>query len=230
MQIGVLKYPGGNGDDELRSALTGLNNNPVHEIWYKEAAYPYLDILFIASGFPCSSDEENEYCFKDAPALRYMHEFASMGKMLVGIGNGFRVLCEADLLPGNLEENHTGRFLSRYVFVKPENHSNILTAEMSEEQVLHLPVATEYGNYVADSDVLAEMRLEGQILLRFCDEGGRISEAVNFTGSTENIAGICNRNKNVFGLIPLPDRAVNPLWYDTDGKIVLRSLLEAIKR
>jgi phosphoribosylformylglycinamidine synthase len=230
MTIGVLKYPGGHGDAEIMHVLLSYFQSDVREIWYKEKSFASIDVLFIGAGFPCHTKNRERQCLNESPALKYLPEFAADGKVLVGIGNGFQVLCESGLLPGKLNTNISGRFINKQVYVKAENQASFLTAGISTQRVLNIPIATEFGNYTADSEELADMRLKGQILFRFCDYQGRITESVNYTGSAENIAAICNKEKNVFGLIPQPERAVSVLWNEADGKLMLSSLLENISR
>jgi phosphoribosylformylglycinamidine synthase len=229
MTIGVLKYPGGHGDEELVQILGGQFGKTVREIWHKERPYSYLDVLFIGGGFPCRKSNSVENCMDDSPALNYLSEFASLGKLIVGIGNGFHLLCEAGLLPGMLVSNANASYINKQVFIKPENHANLMTRGLKKEDVLRIPIATEFGKYLAEESELINMRKDGQILFRYCDYEGRISESINYTGSIDNIAGICNSNKNIFGLIPQPERAITDFWNDADGKLLLKAFLKEIQ-
>jgi len=226
MKIGVLKYPGGHGDTELMQVFIKHFDSAVREVWYKESSYSDIGALFIGGGFPCFRGKSGNSCLDASPALRYLPEFVSEGNHVLGFGNGFQLLCEAGLLPGALQRNVSGKFISKQVYIKAENHSNRLTSGLHPQHVLKIPLATEYGMYTAGEKELYDMRLKEQILFRYCDNEGRISEAVNITGSTDNIAGVCNTKKNVFGMIPQPERALTDFWQDSDGKSILSSFLK----
>jgi phosphoribosylformylglycinamidine synthase subunit PurQ / glutaminase len=226
MKLGVLKYPGGHGDAELVQVLRHHFQQDVREIWYMEESYEDIGALFIGGGFPCRQNKSFQQCLDGSPALKFLEAYVAGGGFLIGFGNGFHLLCEAGLLPGQLRMNETGRFICRQVFIKPENHSSILTRGLNNERVFRNPIATAFGRYVADDQILARMRLDGQILFRYCDYEGRITESVNYTGSKDNIAGVCNREKRVFGMIPQPERAVSEFRKEADGRMILGSLLE----
>jgi phosphoribosylformylglycinamidine synthase len=228
MKLGVLKYPGGHGDAELIEVLQHHFSKDVREVWYKEASYTDIDLLFIGGGFPCGQNKSMQKCLEASPALQFMEEFISGGRYVVGFGNGFQLLCEAGLLPGQLKLNESGRFICKQVYIKPENNATVMTKGLKGERVFRNPIATGFGRYVVDEAVLAKMRLDGQLLFRYCDYEGRITESVNYTGSKDNIAGVCDREKRVFGMIPQPERAVAEFRREADGSMILSSLLEHI--
>jgi len=155
-----------------------------------------------------------------------MLEFAERGKILIGIGNGFKVLRETGLVPGSLRMNKSQRFVCRNTFIKPDNEDTAVTRKLSNDEAYLIPIATGYGRYTAKEDTLVQMRHREQILFRYCDEAARISESVNVCGAVDNIAGVCNERKNVFGMIPQPERAVFPYGGNTDGKAIFDSLME----
>jgi phosphoribosylformylglycinamidine synthase len=154
-----------------------------------------------------------------------MLDHADRGKVLIGIGNGFRVLCETGLIPGSLRMNKSQRFICRNTFIKPDNNTTVLTRKLSSDLAYQIPVSTGYGRYAAKDEVLVEMRLNDQILFRYCDEFAVISEENNVTGSVDNIAGVCNRRRNVFGLIPQPERAVFSYGRNIDGRAIFESII-----
>jgi len=229
MKFGVLKYPGGHGDAELVHILRQHFNKEAREVWYLEESYADLGALFIGGGFPCNHFEPGHQCLDGSPALRYLETFVSRGGYVIGFGNGFRLLCETGLLQGELKLNSAGRFICKHVYIKAENQLNAITADLDPDEVFRMPIATAYGNYEADEKVLVGMRQEGQILFRYCDYEGRITESVNETGSKDNIAGISNAEHTVFGMIPQPERAVSEFRRDADGKRILNTLLQRIE-
>lgn len=229
MTFGVLKYPGGHGDAELVHILRQHFNKDAREVWYLEQTYADLGALFIGGGFPCSRLETGQKCMDGSPALRYLETFVSQGGYVIGFGNGFRLLCESGLLPGTLKLNSTGRFICKQVHIKVENQQNAMTADLDPDRVFRNPIATAYGKYEADEEILVDMRQKQQILFRYCDYEGRITESVNETGSKDNIAGISNPEHTVFGMIPQPERAVSEFRRDADGKRILDALLQRIE-
>lgn len=230
MKLGVLKYPGGHGDAELIQVLQHHFRKDVREVWYKESSYNDVGALFIGGGFPCPQYNMVQQCLDASPALRFMEEFVSEGGYVAGFGNGFHLLCELGLLPGQLKPNESGRFICKQVYIKPDNNASAMTEGLNGEEIFRNPIATAFGRYVVDEAVLAKMRLDGQLLFRYCDYDGRITESVNYTGSKDNIAGVCNREKRVFGMIPQPERAVSEFRKEADGRMILDSLLEHMVR
>lgn len=228
MKIGILKYPGGHGEAELIHILSKYFKVEVSEIWYKDKGPFAIDVLFLGGGFPCIERNGGRDCLKNSPAINYLTEFAEKGKYIAGFGNAFQLLCEASLLPGELRKNTSGKFICKQVYMKAENRLNAFTNGLRPEEIYRIPIATNYGNYFADESELVRMRNDGQILFRFCDYDGRITEAVNYTGSIDNIAGVCNAKKNVFGIIPQPERAVTEYNSNSDGHTILGSFLEEV--
>ncbi len=228
MTYGILIFPGAHGDKELKRVLEGVYGKKVRTIWNSETDLSGVDVLMIPGGFPCKGSSSSSKCIEESPVIDSMIDYAERGKILVGIGNGFRVLCETGLVPGTLRMNKSQRFICRNTFIKPDNDNTIITRKLSSEKAYRIPIATGYGRYAAKEDTLVQMRHREQILFRYCDETGRISEEINVTGAVDNIAGICNERKNVFGLIPQPERAVLSMGGNMDGKAIFDSLMEYI--
>ncbi|MGW8317014.1 MAG: phosphoribosylformylglycinamidine synthase I [Bacteroidales bacterium] len=226
MTCGILIFPGAHGDKELFRVLSEKYGMRVKMVWNHETNLQGIDILFIPGGFPCKGSSNSSRCIKESPVIDSMLDFVERGKVLIGIGSGFRVLCETELIPGNLRMNKTQRFICRYTFVKPDNDDTLLTRKMSNDLAYRIPIATGYGRYTAKEEILIKMRFNEQILFRYCDENARISESNNITGAVDNIAGVCNERKNVFGLVPQPERAVLAHGGTTDGHYVFDSLME----
>lgn len=228
MTFGILIFPGAHGDKELIRVLEGVYAKKVRTIWNRETDLSGIDVLFIPGGFPCKGSSSSNKCIEESAVIDPMIEYAERGKILIGIGNGFRVLCETGLVPGSLRMNKTQRFVCRNTFIKPDNNETALTSKLSNDKAYLIPIATGYGRYAAKEETLVQMRHREQILFRYCDEAARISEGINVTGAVDNIAGVCNERKNVFGLIPQPERAVFPHGGNLDGKAIFDSLMEYI--
>jgi len=228
MTFGILIFPGAHGDKELKRVLEVIYGKKVRAIWNKETDLSGIDVLFIPGGFPCKGSSSSNKCIEESPVIEAMIEFADRGKILIGIGSGFRVLCETGLVPGSLRMNKSQRFVCYNTFIKPDNDDTAVTRKLSNDEAYLIPIATGYGRYAAKEETLVRMRHNEQILFRYCDASGRISEGINVTGAVDNIAGVCNERKNVFGMIPQPERAVFPFGGNSDGKAIFDSLMEYI--
>ena len=227
MTFGILIFPGAHGDKELTTVLQEKYGKTVQPIWNRETDLKGIDVLFIPGGFPCKGSSTSK-CIKGSPVIDSMLDFVDRGKILIGIGNGFRVLCETGLVPGTLRMNKTQRFICRNTFIKPDNDYTAVTNKLSNDKAYRIPIATGYGRYTAKEETLVQMRHQEQILFRYCDQNARISEEINITGAVDNIAGVCNEKKNVFGMIPQPERAVLPYGRNTEGEAIFDSLMEYV--
>jgi phosphoribosylformylglycinamidine synthase len=159
-----------------------------------------------------------------SPVMTSLQKFAAQGKFVLGVCNGFQILCEAGLLPGALIRNRDLHFICDYVRVRVESSDTPYTHELSRGSVLRMPIAHAEGNYVCDDVTLRELQRNDQIIFRYCDENGEVTEAANPNGARDNIAGICNRARNVLGLMPHPERACEDLLGSSDGRDIFRSL------
>lgn len=228
MTFGILIFPGAHGDKDLTIVLENVYSQKVVQVWNRETNLNGIDVLFIPGGVPCKGSSSLNKYIRDSPVIDSMMEFAERGKILIGIGNGFRILCETGLVPGTLKMNATQRFVCRNTFIKPDNDDTAVTRKLSNDEAYRIPISTGYGRYSARDELLVNMRYQDQILFRYCDEFARISEEINITGSVDNIAGVCNERKNVFGMIPQPERAVFEHGKNTDGRAIFDSLMDLI--
>ncbi len=226
MKCGILIFPGGHGDTELKHILSYYLGRHVEEIWYMDPGPFNVDVLFIPGGFPCKESREGSDCFRNSPALNSLADFAGQGRIIVGFGNGFRLLSEAGLLPGRLLHNAGNKFICRQLYIRADHQHTVITHLLENEKAYRVPIATYFGRYDASEKELIRMRQDEQIIFRYCDHNGRITESVNYTGSVDNIAGVCNKKKNVFGMIPQPERAVINGGNHADGRIILNSILQ----
>lgn len=225
MKFGILLFPGGHGDCDLKYVLEHHLRVEVETIWYKDDGPFDVDALFIPGGFPCRESSSGFECFKKTPALDYLTKFADLGRLIIGFGNGFQLLCEAGLLPGKLNRNRSMKFIGKSVFIKPDSDYGSIANHLDPTKAYRIPIATYNGRYDASELELVQMRQEQQIIFRYCDLNGRITESINYTGSMDNIAGVCNQAKNVFGLIPQPERGFVQYYGFSDGKEILESLM-----
>lgn len=197
---------------------------PVDFIWHRDTDLNSFDALIIPGGFSYGDYLRAGALARFSPVMESVKKFATRGGFVLGICNGFQILCEAGLLPGALIRNRDLHFICEHVFVRVETSDTPFTNEMTPKAVLRIPIAHAEGNYVCDDATLAELRQEDRIVFRYCDQTGNATPAANPNGSRDNIAGICNRSRNVLGLMPHPERACEDLLGSTDGRDVFRSL------
>ena len=197
---------------------------PVDFIWHRDIDLRSYDAVIIPGGFSYGDYLRAGALARFSPVMNSVNEFAAEGKLVLGICNGFQILCEAGLLPGALIRNRDLHFICGHVNVRVETADTPFTHELKEGGVLSMPIAHAEGNYVCDDATLSELRRDNRIVFRYCDANGEVTEAANPNGSRDNIAGICNRERNVMGLMPHPERACEDLLGSSDGREVFRSL------
>ena len=193
-------------------------------LWHKDADLKGSDCVIIPGGFAYGDYLRAGALAKFAPIMEPIRRHAAAGGLVLGICNGFQVLTEAGLLPGALMRNANLRFVSRDVFLRTEETSTPFTSEMQRHQIIRTPIAHGEGNYFADEATLDELERNGQVIFRYCDEEGRVTAEANPNGSARNIAGICNRDRNVLGLMPHPERCSEAILGNDDGLIVFKSI------
>lgn len=230
MKFGVVIFPGSNCDRDTIYALGTVLEQEVVELWHKETSIDSsIDAIILPGGFSYGDYLRSGALAKFSPIMDKVVEFAHNGGFVFGICNGFQILCESGLLPGALLHNNSQRFICKNIYLTPDSRSTALTKYLPKTKSLKIPIAHGEGRYYADRDTIAQMRVNGQILFRYCDENGVISEHSNPNGSMENIAGVCNLGKNVFGMMPHPERASDDELGNTDGQLVLESLIKTMK-
>ncbi|HLE62230.1 MAG TPA: phosphoribosylformylglycinamidine synthase subunit PurQ, partial [Pyrinomonadaceae bacterium] len=197
---------------------------PVDFIWHRDTDLSAYDALIIPGGFSYGDYLRAGALARFSPVMGSVKEFADSGHFVLGICNGFQILCEAGLLPGALIRNADLHFICEHVRVRVENADTPFTNELKPGAILRLPIAHAEGNYVCDDPTLETLKREERIIFRYCDENGDVTEAANPNGSRDNIAGICNRGRNVLGLMPHPERACEDLLGSSDGRDIFRSL------
>lgn len=229
MKFAVIIFPGSNCDDDLVYVLEDIMQQEVVKIWHKEKDLQNVDGVFLPGGFSYGDYLRAGALARYSPIMQSIIDFANNGGFVFGICNGFQILCEAHLLPGVLLPNDSQKFICKNVFIKVDNSKSIITSLLDTQNALKIPIAHAEGRYYADNKTITDMRQNGQILFRYCDEFGQLSEKFNPNGSVENIAGVCNKNKNVFGMMPHPERAADDELGNTDGIQIFNSIIKMLK-
>ena len=230
MKFGVVVFPGSNCDHDAFHALGQVLHQPVEFLWHQSQKISGFDAILLPGGFSYGDYLRTGAIARFSPVMRAVEKFARDGGPVLGICNGFQILCEAGLLPGVLQRNAGMRFVCRQVHIRVETTDTPFTAAARSGQVLQIPIAHGDGNYFCDAATLAELERNRQIVFRYTTPDGREDAAANPNGSVANIAGVCNRERNVLGLMPHPERAVETALGSSDGLVIFRSLIESLAR
>lgn len=230
MKFGVVVFPGSNCDHDAHYALGAVLHQKVDFLWHQSENLDGFDAIILPGGFSYGDYLRTGAIARFSPVMRAVERFANEGGPVVGICNGFQILCEAGLLPGALMRNAGLRFICRHVDIRVETTDTPLTVSAKARQVLHIPIAHADGNYFCDPATLADLERNHQVVFRYTTPDGVEDPAANPNGSLENIAGICNRGRNVVGLMPHPERAVEAALGSTDGLVLLRSLVHWLEQ
>lgn len=229
MKFGVIVFPGSNCDHDAYHVVSKHVGQPVDFVWHKETNLDAYDAILIPGGFSYGDYLRAGALAKFSPVMAAVKDFAASGRFVFGVCNGFQILCEAGLLPGALIRNSGLHFICRHVNVRVENADSPFTSELEKREILSIPIAHAEGNYVCDDQTFAELEDDNQIIFRYCDETGDATSEANPNGSRSNIAGISNKEGNVLGMMPHPERACEELLGSNDGRDIFRSLTKAIQ-
>jgi phosphoribosylformylglycinamidine synthase I len=224
LKFGIIVFPGSNCDHDAYHVISKHVGQPVDFVWHRHTELGSFDALIIPGGFSYGDYLRAGALARFSPVMESVKKFAATGRIVLGICNGFQILCEAGLLPGALIRNRDLHFICEHVFVRVETSDTPFTNEMKQKSVLRIPIAHAEGNYVCDDATLQELERDDRIVFRYCDPAGNVTEAANPNGSRDNIAGICNSSRNVLGLMPHPERACEDLLGSSDGRDIFRSL------
>ena len=227
MKVGVVIFPGSNCDQDAVDAVD-LFDLPVVKLWHKDHDLQDCDLIILPGGFSYGDYLRTGAVARFSPIMTEVIAHANRGGYLMGICNGFQILAEAHLLPGVLLRNTSQKYICKNIYLKPESTSALLTAGLDHNRAYKIPIAHGDGCYFADKETLARLNDNDQVLFRYCDEAGNITDAANPNGSLDNIAGVCNDRRNVFGMMPHPERAADPALGNTDGRFILEQLLTAV--
>ena len=225
MRFGVVVFPGSNCDYDCYYVLRNVLKKKVDFIWHKEKNLSGYDCLILPGGFSYGDYLRTGAIARFSPIMKSIEKFAKKGGLVIGICNGFQVLLEAGLLPGAMLRNKTLNFICRFVNIRVENNSVPYTYLCRQGQVLSIPIAHIEGNYYADDETIEGLEENNQIVFRYCDERGELSEDSNPNGSKGSIAGICNREGNILGMMPHPERASESILSSDDGRVIFESVI-----
>ena len=228
MKAAVIVFPGSNCDRNVKVAIERVIDGEVSLIWHADAAVPAVDVIVLPGGFAYGDYLRTGAMAAHSPVMRDVVAKARAGTPVIGICNGFQVLCEAGLLPGVLMRNASLKFVCRDVLLKVEQTVTPFTSRFVPGEVIRLPVAHGEGNYYADAAILDRLEAEGRVVLRYVDADGNATAEANPNGSQRNIAGICDESRRVLGLMPHPERLIEPLLGGIDGRKVFESVLDAV--
>jgi phosphoribosylformylglycinamidine synthase I len=229
MKFGVVIFPGSNCDEDIIHVLDKIMGQQVVRLWHKDHDLQGAEFIILPGGFSFGDYLRSGAIARFSPIMEQVIQFANNGGYVLGICNGFQILTEAGLLPGALLHNNNRKFICRNIYMKPQTGNTLLTAQIDPQRALKIPIAHGEGNYFAEPDVLKALNDNDQVLFRYCDEAGNITADANPNGSIENIAGVTNINRNVFGFMPHPERAADPLLANEDGLAIFESILSMVK-
>lgn len=225
----MVVFPGSNCDYDTFFVLQSVLDQDTCFFWHKNHDIRHVDCVVLPGGFSYGDYLRAGAIAKFSPLMQEVQEFAERGGLVLGICNGFQVLLELGLLPGAMLRNKNLKFLCQYVHIRVENDQTPFSNRGKKGDVLRIPIAHFDGNYFVPPDILEEIRMHNQVVFRYTDAGGRISDEANVNGSVDSIAGLINRRGNVLGMMPHPERASEALLGSTDGRIIFESIIHAVE-
>ena len=226
MKTGIVNFPGSVGFSDAVYALNYVMEQDVVELWHEDTDLQGVDVVILPSGASFGDLPKPGVIAAKSPVMASIKKFADGNKgFVLGMGNGFQILCSAGLLQGTLNPNRSENFIGKNIFVKPDNTNTYVTKLIKKEQILQLPIAHAWGRFAADNETLRKLHQNGQILFRYCCDDGKITSESNPDGSIDNIAAICNASKNVFGIMACIERAVDHDIGNVNGLLIFQSLL-----
>ncbi len=228
MKFGVVVFPGSNCDEDMVYVLQTIFKQNTVKLWHKNTSLEGCTHLILPGGFSYGDYLRSGAIARFSPIMQSVMEHANKGGFVFGVCNGFQILCESGLLPGALLHNNSRKFICKNVYIKAENTTTTITNAVPLTKALKIPIAHGEGKYFADAKTINELNKNQQILFRYCDENANVTELANPNGATDNIAGVCNATKNVFGMMPHPERAADAELFNQDGKFIFESILQLV--
>jgi phosphoribosylformylglycinamidine synthase I len=226
MKFGVVVFPGSNCDEDMVYVLQTVMKQNTIKLWHKNTDLEGCTHIVLPGGFSYGDYLRSGAIAKFSPIMKSVINHANNGGFLFGVCNGFQILCETGLLQGALLHNNTRKFICKNVYIKSQTTNSLITSKIPENRLLKIPIAHGEGKYFSDAQTLKKLNQNNQILFRYCDVNGNITDEANPNGALENIAGICNESRNVFGMMPHPERASDKELFNEDGKFLFESILE----
>jgi phosphoribosylformylglycinamidine synthase subunit PurQ / glutaminase len=228
MRIGVVIFPGSNCDHDCLHVSQKVLKQETVAIWHKDTSLQNCDLIILPGGFSYGDYLRTGAIARFSPIMKSVIKFAHDGGLVLGICNGFQILLEAGLLPGAMRRNVSLQFICKYIYLRTEYIDTPFTNLFQSGQVIKIPIAHGEGNYYIDDVGYQELIANNQIVFRYCEPDGTVTPDSNPNGSLDNIAGICNRKKNVFGLMPHPERCSEPILGSSDGKQIFDSIMHSL--
>lgn len=229
-RFGVVMFPGSNCDHDCYYALKTYFSDSVDFIWHKTTQIHDYDCIVLPGGFSYGDYLRTGAIARFSPVMKEVKKFADNGKLIIGICNGFQILLECGLLPGAMLRNRSLRFVCKYVHLLTVNNSTAFTNAVPEKEILRVPIAHGEGNYFIDPKGLEELKANNQIVFQYCNEKGVVNDDANPNGSLLNIAGICNKEGNVLGMMPHPERCCDKRLGSSDGKGIFQSVINSLTK
>jgi len=226
MKFGVITFPGSNCDQDMIYVLRNLMGQQVEELWHKDTSIKNVDMVVLPGGFSYGDYLRSGAIAKFSPIMKEVMAHANRGGYVLGVCNGFQILTESGLLDGALLHNDQQKFICKNIFLKADSKSAGISKSLDKERAFKIPIAHGEGRFYADVKTIDQLEQNDQVLFRYCDASGKIDLESNPNGSLNNIAGVTNKNKNVFGMMPHPERAADSILANTDGKLLFESILE----
>jgi phosphoribosylformylglycinamidine synthase subunit PurQ / glutaminase len=230
MKCGIIVFPGSNCDQDAWYVLNEIYGIETVYLWHKDADLKNCDFIILPGGFSYGDYLRTGAVARFSPVMEQLIRFANDGGTVLGICNGFQVLCEAHLLPGVLLRNESQKFICKNIYIKPATQNTLITSGIPSDKALKIPIAHAEGRYFCDDTTLKSLQDHDQVIFRYCNEAGAVTKESNPNGSLDNIAGICNAGRNVFGLMPHPERASDEALGNTDGRYIFDSILSLVEK
>jgi phosphoribosylformylglycinamidine synthase len=227
MRFGILVFPGTWSDTDCHHAINGVLKQEADYVWHQQDDLSDYDGVIVPGGFSYGDYLRPGAMARFSPVMDALQGFAASGRPVIGICNGFQILCEAGLLPGALLRNHLLQYRCQWTHLRTERTDTLFTSECQPSQLLRIPVSHGEGNYYADESTLTALEETGRVLFRYCDASGAVTSSANPNGSANNIAGIVNEAGNVLGMMPHPERSCEPILGSTDGNLIFQSIISS---
>ena len=229
MRFGIVVFPGTWSDTDCYYAVKNVLHQEADYVWHQQHDLSDYDCLILPGGFSYGDYLRPGAMARTSPVMGALREFAASGRLVIGICNGFQILCEAGLLPGALLRNGHLQYRCQWTHLRTEHTDSPFTKSCTEAQVLQIPVSHGEGNYYADTSTLDQLEAEGRVLFRYCESTGKVTQAANPNGAARNIAGITNQAGNVLGMMPHPERCCEAILGSTDGSVIFQSIIDSCR-